>query len=171
MITWSIGEKEEGIFTLDQDDTLVLKRDNVAELLMFIYATSRNDEDVIQWDDMLGNVKQTVAESKQAYTRLEMRLQEITDGGHDEGSDEPNIEAIRQRVAAITPGTWTVERGHEVVTDDPDTVEEWGSSVATVAADTDAIFMAHAPMDIMILLEEVRLLRFRLYNAGPDIAV
>ena len=76
-VWWRVRERLDGEFALDQDGKEILTRDDRALLVMYIFAASTDNQDLIQWTDDLGSSTQTVAECKAAHIRLQQRLQEI----------------------------------------------------------------------------------------------
>lgn len=73
---WRIRERTDDAFALDQDGKEILTREDRALLVMYIFAASVDNRDVIEWTDDLGCTVQTVAECKASHIKLQQRLQE-----------------------------------------------------------------------------------------------
>lgn len=76
---------------------------------------------------------------------------------------EPDLEAIRARKDAATPGPWDAPLLGGVWTDD-----DGGGWITTDAEDANAEFIAHARTDIPDLLEAIDRLRSMLIDAETE---
>lgn len=88
----------------------------------------------------------------------------------EEGKGKPDIEGIRKRCEAATPGPWKIDSAWSI----PKTMVRTGPNVndflqANKCADN--IFIAHARQDIPMLLDRIKELQEQLESAHHDEAV